>query len=191
MNVANVKKIVMVCAVALGMTLSSGHANAQVENMTASLETSSAITSNFVSGMDFGEYFINFVAADTPTLRLSNSGPVAVTQVGSVANGSQVVQITAPATQGVLNVTTPAPSVLQMTATNLTDFVDPGLALSVIRYTTATEASAVVTIGGAAVPVTVVAGNTAETVTFGGDIVVTATPADAIHAADFDVNFAY
>lgn len=188
-------KVAAFGAVALGMASYAGSASAQVENMTAQLITSSAITSTFVSGIDYGEYFISFVAGDTPTLRASavTGGPPTTTQVGSVANGSQVVQITAPATQGVINVQTPAPATLQMVLSNLTDFADAGLALATVRYSTATEPVTAQTVGafGAALPVTIVAGSTDEPVTFGGDMSVTATPADNTHTADFDVTFSY
>lgn len=166
---------------------------AQVESMTAQLITSSAITSVFVSDLDFGEYLIQFVAADTPVLTLTNDGSVAVTQTGSVANGSQVVQITAPATEGVATVQIPAPGDLTVVASNFIDFTDAGLALDDVTYRTATETGSLIT-GGvlqAAQPVTVLAGATDETVTMGGNINVTATPTDATHTATFDITFAY
>jgi hypothetical protein len=195
MKLTKLKKLAAVSAVALTMALTTGNANAQVENMTATLTTSSAITTAFVTGIDFGEYFINFAAATTPILRASAAlgGPATTTQVG-VLGASQVVQITAPATQGEITVQTPAPSVLQMVMSNFTDIPDAGLSLTSIRYDTATEPVTAVPTGVMPTPaqtVTVLAGATDEIVQFGGDIAVTATPADAAHVADFDVTFSY
>lgn len=189
MELKTMKTLALTSAVALGIA-ASGPAFAQVETVNAQLITSSAITSVDVSDMDFGEWLIQFVALDTPVLTLTNDGTVAVTQTGSVANGSQVVQITAPATEGVVTVETPAPSTLTMTRSNTSDFADGGLSLSAVAYRTATETGNI-NADAATGTVTVVAGATPETVTFGGDISITATPADATHTASFDVTFTY
>lgn len=191
MELKTMKALALTSAVALGFA--SSPALAQSENVTAQLITSSAITSNYISDLDFGEYLIQFVAADTPVLTLTNDGSVAVTQTGSVANGTQVVQITAPATEGAVTVQTPAPATLQLTAANLVDFADPGLALDDVTFRTASENGSIITAGvpTAAVSVTVLAGATDETVTMGGNINVSATPGDGTHTATFDVNFAY
>ncbi|MCB9982584.1 MAG: hypothetical protein H6861_02775 [Rhodospirillales bacterium] len=192
MKSTSTKVLAFASALAIGAAL-SGTAQAQVESVTAQLITSSAITSTYVSDLDFGEYLIQFTAGDTPVLTLTNDGSVAVNQTGSVANGSQVVQITAPATEGVVNVQIPAPGLLDVTASNFVDFADGGLALDDVSYRTATQNGALITAGVAtgAQTVTVLAGSTDEAVTMGGNINVTATPADATHSATFDVTFTY
>lgn len=191
MELKTMKALALTSAVALG--IASTPAYAQVETLTATLITSSAITSTPVSNLDFGEYLIQFVAGDAPVLTLTDDGSVSVTQTGSVANGSQVTQITAPATEGVVNVQTPAPSTLQLTASNLVDFADAGLALDDVSFRTASENGSIITAGvpTAAVSVTVLAGATDEAVTMGGNINITATPADNTHTATYDITFTY
>ena len=190
MELKTMKALAVTSAVALGLAFSSP-ANAQTENVAAQLITSSAITSNLVTDMDFGEFLIQF-GTDTPTLVLSNDGSVAVTPGGVV--DSQVVEITPTANEGVVTVQIPAPGTLDMTSANLIDFADAGLALDIVSYRTASENGQTITTGGAtgvAVPVTVLAGATDETVTFGGTIAITATPLDNTHTATFDVTFSY
>jgi hypothetical protein len=189
MKLTKLKRLATVSAVALGMAVTNGPAQAQTENLTATLETNSAITSNVANNLDFGEWFINFVAGDTPVLTMNTNGALTVTQTGAVGNGSQLVQITAPTNRGEINVQTPAPSLLDITCTNIVDFVDGGLTLNVIRYDTATQP--VTACDNTADPVTVVSGGTDELVSFGGDITVSATPGDGTHTATFQVDFAY
>ncbi|MEZ5814799.1 MAG: hypothetical protein R3E13_08830 [Alphaproteobacteria bacterium] len=194
MKPISTKALAFASALVLGTAISSGSAIAQTETVNAQLITSSAITTVDVSDMDFGTYLIQFTAGDTPVLNLTNDGSVLVTQVGSVANGSQVVQITAPATEGVVTVDVPAPASLTMTASAFTDIVDAGLTLDVATFRTASENGSVITGGAvdAADTITVVTGGgTPETVTFGGQIDISATPADATHTAQFDVTFSY
>ena len=192
MKPTSMKTLAFASALALGVA-TSGTAQAQVENLTATLITSSAITTAVVTDLDFGEYLIQFVALDTPVLTLTDDGTVAVTQTGAVGNGSQVVQITAPANEGELNVQIPAPGTLQMTASNLVDFADGGLALDDVTYRTASENGSSITAGAptAAQAITVLAGATNESVRFGGNINITATPADNTHTATFDITFTY
>ncbi len=166
---------------------------AQVETVDAKLTTTSAISSADVSDMDFGTWLAVFVAGDAPTITLTDDGSVAATQTGTVANGSQIVQITAPATEGVLTVQIPAPGTLTMTRSNSSDFADANLTLSTTTYRTASQAG---TIDGDTDTgtITVLAGATDETVTFGGDIDIGgagASPADASHTASFDITFSY
>jgi len=192
MELKTMKTLALTSAVALGIA-ASGPAQAQVETVTAQLITSSAITSNNVSDMDFGEWLVQFVAGDTPTITLTDDGSVASTQTGSVANGSQVIQITAPANEGVVTVQIPANGSLTMTASSFTDLADGGLSLDSVTFRTASENGTVIT--GAATDgadtITVLAGATDETITFGGDIDITATPLDGTHTSTFDVTFSY
>ncbi|MDH5722843.1 MAG: hypothetical protein OEY94_05940 [Alphaproteobacteria bacterium] len=169
----------------------SNYAFAQVETVNATLTTSSAITTTDVSNMDFGEWLIQFVAGDTPALTLTNDGTVSTTQTGAVANGSQVVNITASATEGVVNVQTPAPATLTITRSASSDFVDGGLSLTDTDYRTANDGVNALDADAATGTVTTLVAATDEPVRFGGIIAITATPADAIHTAQFDVTFSY
>lgn len=184
------KLVAMTSAVALSAA-SSNYAFAQTETVNAQLITSSAITTTDVSDMDFGEYLIQFVAGDTPMLTLTNDGSVAVTQTGAVGNGSQVIQITAPASEGVVNVQTPAPATLTITRSASSDFADGGLSLTDTDYRTANDGNNALDADAATGTVTTLVAATDEAVTFGGIIAITATPGDATHAANFDVTFSY
>lgn len=190
MELKTMKTLALTSAVALSLAL-SGSANAQVETMTAQLITASAITSATVSDMDFGEWFIQFVAG-TPTLTLTDIGTPVVSQTGTIGT-SQAVLINASTSEGVLTVQTPAASALTMVASSFTDIADIGLSLQEVTYRTATENGLVITAGAVtlAVPVTVLGNAIDETITFGGDIDITVTPADATHTATFDITFAY
>lgn len=189
MELKTMKTLALTSAVALGIA-TSGPAFAQVETVDAQLITSSAITSTDVSDMDFGEWLVQFVAGDTPTITLTDDGTVASTQTGAVGNGSQVIQITAPATEGVVRVQCPAPATLVMTRSNSSDFADGGLSLTATTFRTATENGNIDADTDTA-NITVLAGATDEDINFGGDIDVTATPADNTHTASFDVTFTY
>ncbi len=190
MKSTSTKLLAFASVLAIGVA-TSGAAKAQVEPVTATLTTSSAITSTKTSDMDFGTWLIQFVAG-TPALTLTDDGTVATTQTGALG-GSLVVQVTAPATEGVLDVQIPAAGALTAVVSNFVDIADAGLSLQDVTYRTATENGAIVALAAAtaAVPVTVLAGLTDETFTMGGTIDITATPADLAHTATFDVTFAY
>lgn len=192
MKLTSKKALAAASVVTLGLAISST-AQAQTENVTAQLITSSAINTTLASDMDFGEYLIQFVAGDAPVLSLTTNGTATASQTGTVANGSQVVEITAPANEGVVNVQIPAPGLLDIVAANLVDFADPGLALDDVLYETATENGSLIAAGapGAAQTVTVLAGSTDEAVNLGGNINISATPTDNTHTATFDVTFTY
>ena len=176
------------------LALSASYGNqsfAQVETVNAQLITSSGITTTDVSDMDFGEWLIQFAAGDTPAITLTNDGSVAATQTGAVANGSQVINITAAATEGVVNVQTPAPATLTITRSASSDFVDAGLSLTDTDYRTANDGNNALDGDTDTGTVTTLVAATDEAVTFGGIIAITATPADATHTASFDVTFSY
>ncbi len=184
------KLLAFTSAIALGMSFSSD-VIAQTETVNATLTTSSAITTTDVSDMDFGEWLIQFVALDTPALTLTNDGSVVTTQTGAVGNGSQVINITATATEGVVNVQTPSPAALTVTRSATSDFVDVGISLTDTDYRTATEGVVALDADLDTGTVTTTVAATDEVVTFGGIVGITATPADAAHTASFDVTFSY
>lgn len=161
---------------------------AQVETIQADLVTTSAITTTNVSNMDFGEWFLVHGGVGTGVLTLTDDGSVSVTATTTPA-GSTFSNLTASASEGVVTVQLPAAAVLTMTRSNTTDFVDTGLSLAAVTYRTGTENGNIDTDASAgAVTVT---GTGPETVTFGGQVAITDTPADATHAATFDVTFSY
>lgn len=192
MELKTMKALALTSAVALG--LATTPALAQTENVTATLVTSSAITTTKTNDMDFGEWLIIY-GTDSPNLTLTSNGTDGVTQ-GGVLTDSQVVLVDATNNQeGGLTVDVPAPALMTMTASNFTDFASAGLSLDVVRYTTANETGSLITAGAVValgVPVTVqTGGGTPEPIALGGTIEITNTVADNTHTADFDVTFTY
>lgn len=175
---------------AIGIIGLSQDANAQTATVQADLVTNSAVTATTVSAMDFGEWLLVHGGAGTATLTLTDDGTLTVTPNTATAPGSTFVEITPSASEGLVNVQGPAAGILTMTRSNTTDFTDAGLTLSNVSYRTATESGnlATDTSFGA---VTLVTGGVDEAVVFGGQVAVTASPADAAHVATFDVTFAY
>ncbi len=184
------KLLALSSVMALGFA-TTDQAYSQTETVNAQLITSSAISTTDVSDMDFGEWLLTFVAGDTPALTLTNDGTVTTTQTGAVGNGSQAVNITASATEGVVLVQTPAPAALTITRSASSDFVDGGLSLTATNYRTATDGNNSLDADTDTGTVTTTVGGADETVTFGGVISITATPGDNTHAASFDVTFTY
>ncbi len=184
-NIKNLGKI----ALATCLLLSPTQASAQTETVQADLVTDSAIVTTNVSNMDFGEWFLVHGGVGTGVLTLTDDGSVAVAATTTPV-GSTFTNLTAAATEGVITVEVPAAAVLTMTRSNTVDFADAGLSLAAVSYRTATENGSIDT-DATAVPVTVAAANTPETVTFGGQVGISATPADAAHAATFDVTFSF
>ncbi len=182
-------KILSLGIVAIFTLSMSTEARAQTETVQADLVTNSAITTVNVSNMDFGEWFLVYGGVGTGVLTLTDNGTVVTTATTTPA-GSTFTNLTASATEGVVTVQIPAAAVLTMTRSASADFADPGLSLAATTYRTATE-NGNIDNNLDAVPVTVVAANVAETVTFGGQVAITATPADAAHAATFDVTFSF
>ena len=164
-------------------------ANAQTETIQVDLITQSAITTTNASNMDFGEWFLIYGGAGTGVLTLTDDGSVSATAT-TTPPGSTFTNLTPSASEGVATVQIPAAAVMTMTRNSTTDFVDAGLSLTAVSYRTATENGNINT-DTATAPVTIVAGGIPETVTFGGDISITATPGDATHVATFDVTFSY
>ncbi len=187
------KLMALTSAIALSFAFTN-NSFAQTETVNATLITSSAITSADVSDMDFGTWLIQLTAAEISangiTITLTDDQS-ATSTAGSIDNSSQVVQITAPASEGVVTVQTPAPSTLTMSTGTLTDFTDPGLTLSSVTWNSASTPSATIAMSSSAT-VTVTAGATDERIDFGGVITADGSnPVDGTHTASFDVTFTY
>lgn len=168
-------------------------ANAQTPVQT-SIATNSAITVVDGVDIDFGTWLIIVRGGETPTLTIDNAGAITT---GGITTST--LQNLTPGTSvaGTVTVDTPTGTtntVLQMSRTAATAFTDPGLAITAVTYSTATEGNnQAFAVAPATVPVTVVAGGTPETVTFGATITASVTPLDANspHTSSFDVSFAY
>lgn len=188
------KLLAFASAVSLGFAMTS-NSFAQTETVNASITLTSAITTVDVSDMDFGTWVAivpiggtDDVANDV-VITLTNDG-----SAGSAVSGvsdSTMIQVVAPATEGVVTVETPAASILTMTRSGTSDFADAALSLNTVAYRTATEGPIALNADAASGTVTVVGAATAETVTFGGTISVTGQAIDGPHPASFDVTFSY
>ncbi len=158
------------------------------------LTTNSAITVADGVDMQFGTWFLIFRNADLFNLNLTTAGVVSAVGLGGGAGDSQAINTLPGPVAGTVTVTLPAGIngiQLNMQRTAITQFTDPGLTLANTTYGTATEGANQALITTTNVPVTVVTGGVNETVSFGADINVTATPADAAHTSSFIVSFAY
>jgi len=190
MNRHSYKLLTFSSIIALG-AVGLENAQAQTETVNAQLITTSGIVTTDTSDMDFGEWLVQHVGGDAPALTLTNDGSVATTQTGTVANGSQVINITPTATEGVVDVQTPAPAALTITRSASGDFADAGLSLTDTDYRTANDGNNALDADTDTGTVTTLAAATDEAITFGGVIAITATPADATHTAQFDVTLSF
>jgi len=172
----------------------SSQAAVVTPNVNVSLITNSAITVADGVDMAFGTWFLIFRNADAFELRITPAGVTSIQNIGGGTADSQAVNTIAAPVAGTVTVSLPAGIngiVVNMQRTLETDFTDAGLTLTRITYSTVTEPGPTVMTAATNYPVTVVTGGVAETVSFGADIQVTATPADATHTATFQVSFAY
>lgn len=201
MTFRNIKKMAIAGAavLALGITSSAVYAG---NNATVNVEidTLSGITATAGNTMDFGNWLIGIHTGDPETITMTTAG-VMSTSSTNAAGTSQVVNLdgTTAGQAGTVVVTLPAGAnglTLQMTRGAITDFVDAGLTLEEANITYSNSDSGVqngtlLSGGGNAVPITITTGATGATVSFGGTITASATPADNTHTASFNVAFAY
>lgn len=178
-------------ALALVLAFSSGSAHAQT--VQSSITTSSAITATDGVDMAFGTWFLLHGpggAGDDFSLTIDTAGVITDDIVAQASVATELVA--GPAAAGTVLVTVPLGAdgvVLQMTRGAITDFPSAALTMQNVTYSTASQVEAPFNL--VAVPVTVITGGTDETVSFGADILVTATPADGLNTASFVVSFAY
>lgn len=201
MKLTHLKTLTAVGALVLGLTgyaTSSAHAQSS-EVVTATLTTSTAISTTLVDDIAYGEWMLlhgGTSPADDFVLRMSADGTNAITVENGLGD-SQAIEIDiATALSGLVDVDVPAgPTDLALAVTAINDFTDPGLAVEAtagIRWrtvgtgTTNTAPFSVDPLGTVTTD-----GNGDASVRFGLDIEVTDTPADAIHTADFEVEFSY
>jgi len=193
MRLTKLKLMAFTSAIALGFAFSGNAAFAQVETVNVDLTTTSAITSDDISNMDFGEWVTQIGTADDAandvTITLTNDGTLGTTVGGNT--DSVMINVTPSASEGVVTVQTPAASALTMTRGNTVVMSDANVTLTSVSYRTATEAPTALNADAANGTVTVLAGATDETVTFGGVLTFGATPGDGAHTGSFDVTFSY
>ena len=184
------KTLALLGAIALGTILAPQSAKAQ-DTVNATITQDGAITTVDVADMGFGTWFLAVVGGDVFTLTMNSSTGV-VTAAGNV--GSFATELTAGTGEGQVTAELPLGAdgiIIQMTPSAITDFTDPGLTLSSLTYSTATQGVDDPLTPLVAAPVTCVTGGTPEPITFGGVIDVSATPADGLDTASFTVTFAY
>ncbi len=191
-------KILATVAVAalIGIPFSISQSQAAAVNPTVSVSmtTNSAVTVADGVDMNFGTWFLVFRNADPFDLRLTTAGTVSAINLGGGTGDSQAIETLAAAQAGTVTVSLPTGIngvVVNLQRTAITPFTDPGLTLQNITYGTTTQGANQALAEATNRPVTIVTGGTPETVRFGADIHVTATPADAAHTASFNVSFAY
>lgn len=180
------KTLALVGAIALGMIFTPGSAKAQT-TVNNAIITNAAITVTDGLDGDWGTWFLAVVAADDFTLTMDTAG--AIVAAGNVTSfATETISVDQEAT---VLVQVPAAGIeLQMIRSVITDMPDAGLTFQNTTYGTVTE-GADQPLNAIAVPVTVVAAGVNETVSFGGQINVTATPANATHTAVYTVSFSY
>ena len=189
-------KTLAVASLALaGIAMMPGQANAQAETatVTASITTDAGITAAVGDTMDFGSWLLGVSAGDEAAVTMDTAGAMTVS---SQTGTAQAIDLggTNTGTPGTVTVDLPAGAdgiELQMERGAITQFVDLYIVLSDITYVTATENIESPVDEAVPVVVTVVSGGTTETVTFGGTVTASLTPADAAHTATFDVTFGY
>jgi hypothetical protein len=189
-------KTLAVASLALaGIAMMPGQANAQAETatVTASIITDAGITAAVGDTMDFGTWLLGVSTGDEAAITMDTAGAITVT---SQTGTAQAIDLggTNTGTPGTVTVDLPTGAdgiELQMERGAITQFGDTNIVLSDIVYVTATEAIEAPVDEAVPVVVTVVTGGTPETVTFGGTITASETPADNTHTATFDVTFGY
>ena len=193
MNFKSLRYAAAVAAVTAGITGFAGQASAQTPVVTT-LTVNSTVTVADVADPDFGTWFLIFRNADAFELTMDTAGNVTANNLAGGAGNSVALNLVAAPSEGTVTVDLPAGAngvVLNMQRDNIVDFLDGGLTLQNITYATATEGANQVFAALTNEPVTVVTGGTPETVSFGGEIAVTAQPANAAHTASYNVTFAF
>ncbi len=161
----------------------------------ATFSTAAALTSAPVSDIDFGTWAVNISGGNTPTITQGavTSGAPPVGTVGGVTT-SVVSNTVAPANSGVIDVTSPVATTLQIQGSVTTDFADANLSLSNIVFTdTVLTDTAVPAAFNGVTRATIVTGGVAEPIGFGGRLTISGTPTagTTFNDAVVDISFTY
>ncbi|MCK5375102.1 MAG: hypothetical protein KAJ40_07445 [Alphaproteobacteria bacterium] len=196
MKIHHIKKLALLGAVSAIAFINVQDSQAQTTSQIgATFSTAAAITSANVTDMDFGTWAVNIGGGDTPTITQGavTSGAPIVGTVGGA--GSSVVSNTvAPAASGVINVTAPVATTLQIEGNVTTDFTDANLSLSNIVFTdTILTDTAVPAAYNGVTRATIVTGGIAEPIGFGGTLTISGTPTAGTVFSDavIDISFTY
>ncbi len=190
------KKLALLCAVGVGALSLAQNTNAQTTSQIgASFTTAAALASAAVSDIDFGTWAVNIDGGDTPTIAQGavTSGAPAVGTVSGASN-SVLTNTVAPASSGVIDVTAPVATTLQIEGSVSTDFSDTNLSLSNIVFTdTVLTNTAVPASFNGITRATVTTGGSAEPIGFGGTLTISGTPAAGTTFDDavIDISFTY
>lgn len=193
------KKLALFAAAACFALTSTSYAQT-TSQIGANFTTAAALTSAPGTDIDFGTWAVNIAGGDTPTITQGavTSGAPTVGAVAGVVDGSTIVSNTvAPANSGIINVTAPVATTLQIQGSVTTDFSDPNVSLSNLVFTdTVLTNTAVPATFNGVTRATVVTGGVAEPIGFGGTLTLGGgggTPAagTTFNDAVIDISFTY
>ncbi len=194
MNFKTLKNLAIIGTAALALSYGAAKA-ADSETVEVLMDIESGITATAGTTMDFGDWLVGVHASETPTLTMAVA-------TGNVTAGgttlSRLVKLTGAATTaGTVVVTLPSGAngvTLQMQRGAVSAFsAATEFTMTSVTYLNSDNALQTGTLALATpVPIDVTTGATGATVSFGGVITATATPAtDGAHTATFNVSFAY
>lgn len=201
MTFSKTKKIAAVAVAMMGIAFLPSIANAQTATIQASITTDAAIDVVDGDDMDFGTWLLIHRNSDDFELVMDTAGAITTANLAGGAGDSVAQELTSVDQAATVTVDLPtgASNVeLALTRTAITNVAgdldgdgSTALTLQDITYSTATETGNNTLAESTPEVVTVVAGGTPETVSFGGTIAVSGQPNDTTHTAAFDVTFAY
>ncbi len=182
------KLMALTSAVALSFAFTNNSfAQTQVP---VTLTTNSAITAAPGDDMDFGSWILVHDGTGTGNVTLVLSPLGGVTE--TVGNTSVGEEITASASAGSVDFSTPAAAAINVYAAINPDFSDAGLALSALTYSLNGGSVATLSVASATpTAMTSTGGGTTDVLSLGGTVTMTATPADADHTASLDIFISY
>ena len=201
MDFTSIKQLAVTSAVALTLFSGINSAQAQVTSqIEASISTAAALASAPVSNMDFGTWAINVGGTDSFSIQLApvTTGAPAVPSCGGVTHAQSVcINTVPPATGGVVSVTSPAPTTLEIQGVISANFVGASfMTLGSLTYrdTVVTPSGSLPTTYSASSVATTTVGGTPENIGIGGTVTITGgTPAASTTFASprIDVSFRY
>jgi len=195
MKFKSLQKLALVSSAVLGMAIPAAvYAAAPNADVTIDITTDAGITATNLNDIDFGTWIIGVHTGDTPTIVM----PVATgTMTKTTGVGSDLLAISGTAgVLGQIKVTLPTGAdglTLQMQRAAVTQFADTNIQLTAVTYKNSDNVAQTGTLAAVTnVPIDVTVGATGATVSFGGTITATATPADNLaHNASFVVTFSF
>ncbi len=184
------KLMALTSAIALSFAFTN-NSLAETETVATTLTTNSAITLASGDTLDFGTWAVIHGGTTDVTLTM-NPLTGAVAQTGNGSSGSVAIEITAGLQSGSITVATPAAATLDIFG-SITDAIVSDAALTLGSPTFSFDGGAVTALppSSGSATITTIGGGTAETIRIGGQVVATATPADATHAGEITVEITY